>query len=477
MTVGEKIQYYRKQKGLSQEELGKLLIVSRQTVSQWENGQTYPTVDNLMRLREVFGITMDDLVKEGEPALPETAEEPLEIYDSRPTQEEINRFLYKQIKNGKRYLWADLFLDVFFAFFVTFLWLVFQFRNMLYATVAVMLLGFVSIRWYQGVKEMRSLHRTTKMAFEQKADTVIKVFRDHFVLFISKDGAEYASQHIAFSDVGSVGETQDFYIAESGSYRIFFRKKELVDDSVLKRLLQEKIAERKKTTFTVDQTVRILWIRGGVGVLLAAAMLLPIAVIAFDLPKTVYWADVLPFGATFALVGYLLYHWKKASKIFKSAMPGVLVLLLAVLICRMSLGQWFPEDEIVFSTDAEYVQRAENVTDMDLPEGYYITVEPANEIRGSAHYYWDALLEYYEVDEIHELVHQDARWISSSSFVAYKLIPDWYPEDEELWDRVAIYNITTDEWNTAPEDEEECRYVAFLWYQSGEMLVITEFKK
>lgn len=43
MTVGEKIQYYRKQNGMSREELGQKLFVSRQTVSLWEMDKTLPT--------------------------------------------------------------------------------------------------------------------------------------------------------------------------------------------------------------------------------------------------------------------------------------------------------------------------------------------------------------------------------------------------------------------------------------------------
>ena len=67
MTVGEKIQYYRKREQMSQEELAHRLLVSRQTVSQWENGQTLPTIDNLMRLCEIFEISVDDLLFDPKP--------------------------------------------------------------------------------------------------------------------------------------------------------------------------------------------------------------------------------------------------------------------------------------------------------------------------------------------------------------------------------------------------------------------------
>lgn len=62
MTIGERIQQYRKNLGLSQEELGARLHLSRQTVSLWEKGQTFPTIDNLIRLKEIFGVSIDAMV-------------------------------------------------------------------------------------------------------------------------------------------------------------------------------------------------------------------------------------------------------------------------------------------------------------------------------------------------------------------------------------------------------------------------------
>ena len=57
MTVGKNILDLRRRKGISQEELANLLLISRQTVSQWENDQTVPSIDNLLRLKEIFGVS------------------------------------------------------------------------------------------------------------------------------------------------------------------------------------------------------------------------------------------------------------------------------------------------------------------------------------------------------------------------------------------------------------------------------------
>lgn len=64
MTLGERIQKYRKMKGLSQEELGKLLHVSRQTISKWESNQSSPDIQSCKAMADVFGISLEELLNE-----------------------------------------------------------------------------------------------------------------------------------------------------------------------------------------------------------------------------------------------------------------------------------------------------------------------------------------------------------------------------------------------------------------------------
>jgi len=65
MTIGEKIQILRKQHGMSQEQLGVIMAVSRQAISKWEVGESIPDVDNVVQLSEIFGVTTDYILKNG----------------------------------------------------------------------------------------------------------------------------------------------------------------------------------------------------------------------------------------------------------------------------------------------------------------------------------------------------------------------------------------------------------------------------
>lgn len=63
MELGGQIKRYRTWLGLSQEELADRIFVTRQSVSNWENGRTYPDLQSLLRLSDLFGLSLDELIK------------------------------------------------------------------------------------------------------------------------------------------------------------------------------------------------------------------------------------------------------------------------------------------------------------------------------------------------------------------------------------------------------------------------------
>lgn len=60
--LSDNIREYRKKSNMSQEELADKLGISRQSISLWENGQTQPTIDNIIAMSRIFNITSDMLL-------------------------------------------------------------------------------------------------------------------------------------------------------------------------------------------------------------------------------------------------------------------------------------------------------------------------------------------------------------------------------------------------------------------------------
>ena len=83
MTLGQNIYNLRKKNNLSQGDLAERLDVSRQSVSKWETDASVPDLDKLVGMSEVFGVTLDELIKGDAEASEESAK-------SQPTAWSMN---------------------------------------------------------------------------------------------------------------------------------------------------------------------------------------------------------------------------------------------------------------------------------------------------------------------------------------------------------------------------------------------------
>ena len=80
MSLGERIKEQRKNCGLSQEKVAELVGVSRQAVTKWEAEQSAPSTENLFRLAEIFGTTVDILLASEEEEKNSPAEQIYYLY-------------------------------------------------------------------------------------------------------------------------------------------------------------------------------------------------------------------------------------------------------------------------------------------------------------------------------------------------------------------------------------------------------------
>lgn len=86
-VFGDNLQFYRKKKDMTQEQLAEQLEVSRQTISKWESGVSYPEMEKILQLCDLFSCSMDTLMRKS------AAES--EVEDS----EGYERYMEKKRKN------------------------------------------------------------------------------------------------------------------------------------------------------------------------------------------------------------------------------------------------------------------------------------------------------------------------------------------------------------------------------------------
>ena len=77
MEIGTLIKSARKKSGLTQEQSAEALNISRQTLSNWENGKTYPDIISVIKMSDLYSVSLDYLLKE-ETSMKQTYKEYLE---------------------------------------------------------------------------------------------------------------------------------------------------------------------------------------------------------------------------------------------------------------------------------------------------------------------------------------------------------------------------------------------------------------
>lgn len=234
MTVGERLQQYRKNLGLSQEELGQRLLVSRQTVSQWETDQTMPTLDNLMRLKEVFGVSIDAILS-GENTADAPDEAPLESYRFEYSEKDTKDILRYSVHPLFMRLFRMIILYAIAAFFV----LMLQPINRSINAVVIFFLGIlVLISVFRALAMRKAIKRSCDgMRFRTYQ---YDLFRDRFSVRITFDGQLVSYYLRSFEQIERISDSGMFLMVQADRASFLFRKSDLPEDSILYHLQQHK---------------------------------------------------------------------------------------------------------------------------------------------------------------------------------------------------------------------------------------------
>ncbi len=126
MEIGKKLREARVTSGLTQEQVAEELHISRQTISNWENEKSYPDIASVVKMSDLYSVSLDDLLK-GDGKMLEHLEESTDV-----------------VRSNKQLLWAVMANVAIFlccllaAFFLP--------KNVLFM-VCVFCLAVVSMSW------------------------------------------------------------------------------------------------------------------------------------------------------------------------------------------------------------------------------------------------------------------------------------------------------------------------------------------
>ena len=462
MTVGQRIQHYRKLQGLSQEELGQKLLVSRQTVSLWENDQTLPTIDNLVRLKEIFGVSIDEILtdtcQEDAPAEPQPLEKYVTTFTAQE-QEEIRKVATSQF-NRKMIIGTSLWWLVWTIFFAFEVWLL---NGLLFGVICFCFILYNNV----------SSKKTWKKRYPNLPWRVYSydIYEDYMLQQIHQNGQFVESRHIPFVELRYITTTVNFVVFVHENFLIYFRKKDLVPNSRLYPLAQKVSTASDK----LRAVGHITWIAS---ILAAVGSVILFYRLNWDIDKVVSqgWHGLLFLPIPIASVVVSVMLKRKGDKWVVNLLVGLIS--ISVLLYLGATSFIFRTVEVEFSDpqNTDYIDTIEDYTGIDIPEPTSVhTVD----FSSSPHAYgWTTtsvtstiFFDEQAVMEFERDMRMDARWQMNFKNELAAIMPNVYTEGRY----VLVYNIDFDQWNQVPTASGDYHMLMLVYDPTGNTMFANEY--
>ena len=467
MTLGNKIQECRKALGLSQEELGQKLLVSRQTVSLWEKDQTLPSIDNLTRLKEIFGISVDELLGV-ETAVPadhssvDADEAPLEEYNFEYSEQEYKE-AYKAYTQYNRLIYNPLFM--FILMIVGFAlgasgWQVY----FLVACFAVSVVS-VFIKLYKNKK-----HSNVFVSDSLKFSRVIRVYNEYLEARLYIDGKFDSLNKFLFCDLSNAKDTGNLITALYRNRMLIFRKTDLKDDSLIYTKLNIKDCAPKKCKLKLYSLLLFIFTLLSVLVSAVCATKLP-DIFGFD--TTPYWIFFLFLPIPVFSVCFGFSTKRTVGRYTKNIVAGIIVFVIL-----LAFGLYFFVFNTSNSFDYKCAQRIKEYTGIAIPE--YKGASQRSYGDGGLQFeggifYHETIFEFYGDDsnKFEETLVHDSRWVKK---IPYEL-EEWIISDDEFaYNYFLMCNRDTGEINTLPEKSGYYDLIVIYYNVQSDKMLVYEYK-
>lgn len=466
MTIGEKIQFYRKKNGMSQEELGQILLVSRQTVSLWETGQTLPTIDNLIRLREIFGISVDELLCEGQESESEI-QLPLESYTFKYSFNEIESFkkyTSSTIKNSWLIVAALLLVSLLLG------------ASGVSEVVVGLTLGFL-LAFVLGVIKSHSMQNKLWKDSQPKilrSEYSYDFYNNYFEVRISREGIVNKTFKIQYTEIEKPCDIGAFFLFQFNGQLFYIRKADLKENSVLSGLFntqtQNQISDRKNRNI---QVVSRLLVLGCVLSLVFAAQVLG-ALSEFN-GKFVEnsWVFFLFLPIT---IGSVIFGCKTKSSYSKTTKNIVVGIIFSILL--FLYGMFCVIFSNVYDYDPNIIENVESYVGVEIPEPSSVMTQDYTENTDSEtlvgmYYFSDVSFANDVAESFEKELSKSEKWASELPTEFRGLFPFLCSSVDD--DYYLLYNIDSKELNTIPSETGRYRFLFVSYSIESNTMKIVEY--
>lgn len=444
MSLGEKIAENRKRVGLSQEDLGFQLNVSRQSISLWETNQAQPTLSNLVSLAKIFGVSIDELcdnqieTKTDAKAISQPLQKAVTIYD-----ENIYKKAHARLNN--RYYLTCCICILSLVILVAILGI-----NNKFALIPLILLIIIVASI---VKTKSATKNLVASSLKQRPNLKMEYLfgNDHFDI-ISKSDNSYSTYSVQYSDLKYKSQDDNYiYCTFDNMYCVI--DKQSCDEQVLHLLgLAIPSSNSQRKTKALLLTFFILSIAS----ILIALMIVVICINASPIPDfplaiaEYMWIFFLltPITITSTILGIVMLG--KGFKCKKNIIAGIIMTL--ILCIYGSFTNVFAQQ---ISHDTSYLEEISQKTNIEFPNEYYISIAYDFVQTGDSF-----AMAKFDKDDLSfvSAIKANPNWHNDASFIpstTYDIVLITLTSQCEYY---AVYNLTT---NSYDDFDGKIIYFAF----------------
>ena len=482
MTIGEKIFQYRKQAGLSQEDLAYKLNVTRQSVSLWETDQTTPSLESMMLLAEIFSVSMDDLCgtsvkdaelvqpnapeKDAEPARPSTPEkiEYRACVQTRCTVDLINHI--NKVNARKHYI--PILSALIFSIIAIFSIIFSDADNG--GVIIPILLVVICTAWMIRLRLSLKKQTTEFLNLHPNCVVNIKLFQDRLDLEISSDNSDSKST-IQYRDVKKVINNEKCILIYYGNTFVPIEK--ILPDVNYDLILKLLNTPSNNKGILQNKKIKALLLAMFVLSLLSIFMAMIAVAIGVsssplpDFPDTMpeyMWVFFIfiPLPLASAILGIIFYAKNYRCK--KNIIAGFI--MCAVLLIYGSFTFLFKNYTI---HDFGYVRELEQMISIDLPDSGYISRADGTDSKTNSF----AMIKFDDANEIYGLVSSDKRFSTDMSKIPANLIDSYHLALASGYHYFMLLDITDYEANAVQPQTR--RYLFLAYHIDKNILFVLDF--
>lgn len=468
MTVGERIQMYRKQFGMSQEELGQKLLVSRQTISLWEKDQTVPTIANLVRLKEIFGVSVDDIL-----GINVTEQNsgmlPYETYRFRFVKEELSEIRRLQRKAIYK---KPLVLTLLCVLLTVLLICLSSADGMIGFAFGLLFAVVIS-----HIKGIRAYNKVWKNNEERicKSTYEYQIFDDYISINIFRENEKVRASKYFFTDIEKIQLFDRWLLLQIGGQIFIIRKGDLKETSAFYSYANKISSNppkdsRHKCWIVLSKTLFVASLLSIFGALVLVAVVSGENHLFLDENMWLFFLFT-PIPIASVVLGFVLKA--KNYKYKKNIIAGI---IMVIFLCAYGSFSFIFAD--VYDHSDEPIVRAERTVGIDIPDHKKISTQDWTKgtqsvSRGYIYSTSDIYFDDAAVEEFEKQLADDERWLPAVSSDMIGITSPIY--DNSFHDYILIYNVDTSEYNTLPSNSGNFRFINVLYRLEENQMEIVEY--